>query len=412
MIYGLATKDGPGRIRTQARPKGGPALDSSHASLRHGVHAGQAGGRAPTPTILVALVLLCGCATRPGPEVLATVPPAPEAAQVRLYAATTRERAPEGEADYTAERARALNLAAFTISIPPGHQPASIEWPQGMPDAGSSFAVVGQSQLTRAEFIQEIGAPGTSGGRRNVGIFVHGYNHSFPEALFRLAQIAADSQTTEPQIAFSWPSQASVGGYVADKDSVTYSRDYLAELITDLAAQPNVGEINIIAHSMGGWLVMETVRQLRLQGRDAAIDRLNVVLAAPDIDADVFYQQLQVIGSLRTPLTVLVSPDDRALRVSQRLSASRQRLGALDVQDPRVQEVAAETNVQIIDISQAGASDGFRHDRYVSLATIMPTGNQDEGTGDIRQAGAFIFNAVGATLSTPFESAGRVLAGE
>lgn len=137
-----------------------------------------------------------------------------------------------------------------------------------------------------------------------------------------------------------------------------------------------------------------------------------MVLAAPDIDADVFYQQLQVIGSLRTPLTVLVSPDDRALRVSQRLSASRQRLGALDVQDPRVQEVAAETNVQIIDISQAGASDGFRHDRYVSLATIMPTGNQDEGTGDIRQAGAFIFNAVGATLSTPFESAGRVLAGE
>lgn len=67
---------------------------------------------------------------------------------------------------------------------------------------------------------------------------------------------------------------------------------------------------------MGGWLVMEALRQLRFEGRNDVLSKLQVVLAAPDIDADVFRKQIEVVGRLNPPLTILVSKDDRALKAS------------------------------------------------------------------------------------------------
>lgn len=339
----------------------------------------------------------------------------PGARLVTVYVATTRERESPGSNVYNALRARELNYAEFTISIPPGHQPGRIEWPDRQPDPETSFTIVRQRVLSPEAFEARIASAGGSGERRNAGIFVHGYNYNFQEALFRLAQMSADADLGGAPILFAWPSMAAVTGYVADKDAATYSRDYLAEVLTGLARNPHIGNITLIGHSMGGWLTVEALRQLRLAGQDAVIDRLDVVLAAPDIDIDVFRAQMEVIGPLSPPLTVLVSTDDRALAVSNRLSGARQRVGALDITDPRVQEAASEGNVTIVDISSVEASDGFRHDRYVNLATLYPRladSGQDNAGQNLRRAGAFVFNAVGATLSSPFAIAGQALAGE
>lgn len=48
------------------------------------------------------------------------------------------------------------------------------------------------------------------------------------------------------------------------------------------------GAVGIFWHSMGGFLVMEAVRQLKLQHREDVIDKLAVILDAPDINVDVF----------------------------------------------------------------------------------------------------------------------------
>jgi len=166
---------------------------------------------------------------------------------------------------------------------------------------------------------------------------------------------------------------------------------------------------------MGGWLAMEALRQLRLSGEGEVLDRLKVILAAPDIDVDVFRAQLDVLGPMSSPLIVLVSTDDRALLVSNRISGARQRVGALDITDPRVQEAAQKANVALIDISSLKASDGFNHDRFVNLAALYPQASGEDkktpGLG-IRKAGAFVFNAVGATISSPFTIVGGALAGE
>src|SRR4051794_7575386 len=144
--------------------------------------------------IVVALAfVLIGCATRPGPEVLAPVAAIPGAKTLPIYVATNRKRAAPTENVFTAERSDALNFAKFVVTVPPNHQPGNIEWPQGASDPRVSFATVDQAALTDAEFRNVVAPLRQSGKRRNVLIFVHGFNNNFQESLYRLAQIDADA---------------------------------------------------------------------------------------------------------------------------------------------------------------------------------------------------------------------------
>jgi hypothetical protein len=97
-------------------------------------------------------------------------------------------------------------------------------------------------------------------------VFVHGYNTNHQEAVFRVAELAADLRSTAGAIVvFSWPSRASLTGYVADRESVTYSRDYLERALNEIARVPNVRSTDLVAY-MGNWLAVETLRQAKLRG--------------------------------------------------------------------------------------------------------------------------------------------------
>src|SRR5262245_50085535 len=177
-------------------------------------------------------VVLMGCATRPGPEVLAPVAAVPGAKTLPIYVATNRKRAAPAENVFTAERSDALNFAKFTVAIPPNHQPGNIEWPQGAADPRMSFATVDQAALTETEFRNAVAPPRQiSGKRRNVLIFVHGFNNNFQESLYRLAQIGADAGFGGTPVLFAWPSQADVAEYDGDRNAAIASRDDLMALL-------------------------------------------------------------------------------------------------------------------------------------------------------------------------------------
>jgi len=314
-----------------------------------------------------------------------------------IYVATTRKRATSSENVFTAERDNSLNFAKFTVAIPPNHQAGNIEWPHGTPDPRVNFVTVDQALLSPAEFRNAVAPSSSRGKKTNVLIFVHGFNNNFQESLYRLAQIASDAEINGTTILFSWPSQAAAVQYAADKDAATHSRDHLIALLTMVTSSSQVGEIMIVAHSMGGMLTMETLRELRLQRRDRVIARLGrVVLAAPDIDVDAFRTQVQTIGPLNPPLTMLVSKDDAALRLSSVIGGSRVRAGALDVENPVVREAALKAKVRIIDISRLRSSDGgLRHDRFVNVAAFYPQ-LQRMAEAERRQSGTFVFDAASA----------------
>ncbi|WP_346429708.1 alpha/beta hydrolase [Paracoccus sp. DMF-8] len=153
-------------------------------------------------------------------------------------------------------------------------------------------------------------------------------------------------------------------------------------------------------------MTMETLVRLRLAGRGDVLDRIELVLAAPDIDIDLFGAQMVTLGMMKHPITVLVSSDDPALKVSSRLASRRMRLGLADVHDPAIQKFALNTGIRIVDITQM-ATDDPAHSRYIGMisgeAGISPGNNPFDG---MRNAGAFVFNQVGGV----FQGIGGVLA--
>lgn len=358
-------------------------------------------------SLIVLASVLSSCA-RPGPSVLAVVTSIPRTERVAILIAT--DRVPDDSEDgvFTAGRGDQLRYSEVTVSIPPGHRPSNIEWPTAKPDPHHSFAVVGRRELTAREFVTLARGPAKSAAYGKAGLFIHGYNYSHQEALFRLAQMAADSKVEDRAILFDWPSQAEVTGYVADKDSAAFARDDLAKVLAELSG----GGVRptILAHSMGAWLAVESVRQLSLMGNQKAIRSIDqLVLAAPDIDIDVLRKQLSVTGRLSKPIVVLASKDDIALALSKRLAGSAATAGSLDIDDPRTRELAVKENLDVVDISTIPSLNGTNHDRFASLAAVYPQLRQGFSS-PVAGTGALVLDGVGGALSAPFRLGGSLLA--
>ncbi len=222
---------------------------------------------------LCVMIWLTACAERPGPLSLhpAAVPTA-AGTPVRVLTATTRQRSDENALDFTNKRAFALSYEQYTISVPPDHVVGKIELADQPPgDPARNFVVTRAGPLGEAGFNAALFSGKNNG---EVIVFVHGYNTNYQEAVFRLAQLSYDSGSSGTFVGFVWPSRGTLAGYLADRESSTYSRDYLEKLLDDLARLPNVKHINILAHSMGNWLVAETLRQAKLRGNSPTVSGL------------------------------------------------------------------------------------------------------------------------------------------
>ncbi len=344
---------------------------------------------------LILTLTLAGCSTRPGPEVLAPdASTLPQGARiVRVLTVTTRAPEAQSPGAFGATRASSPTWLEYDISVPPGHKAGRIEWPHGANDAAKNFTVRSQTSLNRAAFARRLPHSG-------VGLYIHGFNTRFHEALFRAAQLSADAHIQSAPVLFTWPSAGNVGAYLADRDASDFSRTALADLLGLLTSGRRSNEpVPVLAHSMGARMTMETLVQLRLAGRGAVLDRIELLLAAPDIDIDLFRAQMATLGQMKHPITVLVSSDDPALKISSRLSSRRMRLGLADVHDPAIQRLAVETGIRIVDITDIPTNDPA-HSRYVGLVSGEAGAINDNTLfGGVRQAGAFVFNQVGGVFS-------------
>lgn len=362
--------------------------------------------------ILLAACVLAACAGRPGPETLRPVPGATGGKAVTVYVATTRARSAEDSAVFTKDRSRSLNFQRYVISVPPGHEAGKLELPTASPgDPASAFVVRDSSPLELGELKAAIGGRGNPSGE--VGVFVHGYNTSYPEAVFRMAQIATDLRFEGRLILFSWPSFAQVPAYVADRESANYSRDYLERLLDDVARTPGVSKVHLAAHSMGNWLAAETFRQARLRASSPFVAKLHeMVLMSPDVDVDVFRTQLDAIGKLRLPITLLVSADDTALKVSERLAGDVSRVGNLEISDERLKEFDRVHKVRVIDLSKVDSPDSLNHSKFLKVLPRLHEGslsgrNAPVGA-QIQKGGLYVFDAARGVLELPGRLSDRI----
>ena len=185
---------------------------------------------------------------------------------VQVFVASTRK----GETGAASrEQAADARYALATMTVPAGHHAGSIEEPLwGRANGRDDIALAGERDLDEDEFHAELAShiSGRVGVNRDVLVFVHGYNTSYEEARLRATQIAADMRFGGVTVLFTWPSKSDLLGYGYDKDSATASRDALEALLREVGQTPGVGKIHILAHSMGGWLSMEALRELAIAG--------------------------------------------------------------------------------------------------------------------------------------------------
>ena len=308
------------------------------------------------------MTLLTGCSALSGKPELAS---SSQGKIVPIFIATTRTVSPDGHAGN--DLSQTTNYLMNLVNIPRDHKTGIIEQPRfGSADQKSHFVFVGQRVLDHDTFRGEITSQlsGRVGASRDVMIFVHGYNTGYDEARFRLAQIAVDSNFTGVPILFTWPSQARAFAYGADKENATASRDDLWQVLNELSTIPGLGRIHIVAHSMGTWLTMEALREAAISGRGDFNGHLGeVMLAAPDIDLDVFKQQLGRVAPFAR-ISVFAASDDRALSLSSMLAGDRQRVGALDLSKSDQREQITKLGVRVYDLSNSDTPDFFKHGSF------------------------------------------------
>ena len=275
--------------------------------------------------LLGAAALAAGCSSRPYGDLIVGTS-APGARTVDLLVATTRAPViePPGVM-FGGARGRGLEFADIVVSVPPdgARRPGEVQWPPRPPgDPEHDFVTLRADRMdlaqAKAEFNKRVAH--TRGHR--VLIFVHGYNTRFEEAVYRFAQIVRDARVDIAPVLFTWPSGGKVVDYVYDRDSAMYSRDAFETVLQALAKNPNVGSISILAHSMGNYLTVETLRQMSIRDHGLPSKIRDVMLASPDIDVDVFRRQIAEIDAAprATQFTLFVSRDDRALGLSSFLA--------------------------------------------------------------------------------------------
>lgn len=299
----------------------------------------------------------------------------------RIYIMTTRAASDVEGVFFSGERSRALNFASVDVSIPPNHQPGNVELARRPPPdprkhmVFHNVKVFPDNRSFRAELLDVVNR--TERGTRKTLVFVHGYNTNMTEAVARFAQLIEDTGYEGVPILFSWPSSRRVLDYVTDINSAAFSRDALADSAVLLNTVPFEG-IDILAHSMGNFLVMETARTMSLRGDFNRLNRLQtVILASPDIDFDVFEKQLDAIpSSQHSKFSVLVSQDDRALRIAQSVAGGTPRAGAADPM------LLAELGLNVVDLTQIDDRTSTHHTKFANSPEIVRTLGERLSEGD------------------------------
>lgn len=351
-------------------------------------------------------IFLTACATHDLPGALVPVEAsAPGAKSVRLLAATTRGISPETGA-FSSIRSKTLNFQKLTVSIPPNHKTGEIEWPETLPGkAEKSFVTLSNEMLDEARFNAMVDRMVPANGQ--VLVFVHGYNTTHEDAVFRLAQIINDSDMDALPVLFSWPSRGVVKDYLTDRESIFASRTRMMRLFTMLARHPRVKGIDVLAHSMGTMLTMEMLQMAKLAGKPDFGGKLNLlILAAPDIDVDVFMSQFEVIGRRRGQTVILISRDDKALKISSRLAGDVVRVGAASPSARASIAAIEKYGFTVIDLTELSSSDSINHSKFAAspvvvrkLSIRMSDGHAVDGA--VPGVGAFIIDTAGKVLDAP-----------
>jgi len=195
-------------------------------------------------------------------------------------------------------------------------------------------------------------------------LYVHGFNTSLDKAARRAGQLTYDLDWQGPSFLFSWPSQGAGLDYFVDSTLALRSYNAMADMLEDLTEQ-DPDQIVVIAHSMGTRVLSHGLARLADRNPVAANKITSVILAAPDIDEEVFRDDLAPrFRELTGPdFTLYASAKDSALTLSKGANGF-----------PRIGDttngVPVIDGIEVIDATTT-SSNFFEHTYFAESTSIL-----------------------------------------
>lgn len=250
-----------------------------------------------------------------------------------LYGTNRKYESEADKIEYKNTRDTNLHIGTCEISIPLSHKKGDLERPGWFSSLffdespEKHFTLLNNELLDKIKFTHILQEKIGKSNQKDILLFIHGFNVNFQEAMLRTAQLGYDLNFKGAVTAFSWPSAGSVSGYLADTDTARLSSNYLCDFIKILLSSAGVKKLHIIAHSMGNVVLTTALVQLKNEGvfPNAIINQ--IILAAPDIDKDIFINQVMPYINRNFGLTLYASDKDKALISSKKIRKGFTRLG-------------------------------------------------------------------------------------
>lgn len=285
--------------------------------------------------VSLALLAISGCSESEsdmaGAETMASnkrigeVPDSGGFTKERVFFATNRERDFDSEDPNTYFTTDLSNVSMgwCEVSVPYTHKIGSLEEPSllrlELREDPAKHIVLLQIDLAADSAVEsEISKAVAESEEKQALVFIHGYQNSFRDAARRTAQLSHDLNFDGPAIFFSWP--AGRVNYLADLRCAEESIDECAAFIKTIATQCGVKRLNIIAHSMGNFVLSKALEQIANSPEaDATMKSLKqIALAAPDINGETFPESVApAIRDLADRFTVYAASNDAAMLASR-----------------------------------------------------------------------------------------------
>lgn len=286
-----------------------------------------------------------------------------------VYYATDRtlKPGPLTEASFTDDPAIQLAFGFAVVSIPSIHVIGNVERPkfkwyklgvEAETDA-NAFRVKAIAALDRATFVGQLKSDSDS-----IMLFVHGYNVSFTDAIFKAAQIAFDANFAGTVVVFSWPSAANLFMYDKDWQTAEAASPRLAELLQLVSSEIGKKNIYVVAHSMGNEILVNALQQSALSKAPIAISEL--VMAAPDVDKNVYLSKADQIRAVTKNITLYASAADKALLASGEKTFGT-RIGYVGSSGPNI-----FPGIETIDVTAVGDDMlGLNHSTFSASRAVL-----------------------------------------
>ncbi len=295
---------------------------------------------------------------------------------VTVFYGTSRRRtgAQDPAAFYGSDRGE-LETGTCEVTIPVDHEVGELESPGWFeaPDPAKHVLLATITPRSSGDFAGALAGRVATDPQREALVFVHGYNVSFEDAARRTAQLAADLRFPGAAVFYSWPSRAELAGYPVDEANVRWAVPHLREFLDRIAEQSGAERVHLIAHSMGNRALTEVLLRYAAETPNDSVAPAprftQIALVAPDIDADVFREDLApYLTRVGQRLTLYASSKDKALLASRGVHG-HPRAGDLSA------GIVVASGIDTIDASDVDTSllgdIGLGHSYFAEQPTVI-----------------------------------------